>query len=442
MADAAGRKAAARGNAAGKGIARIEIVIPYRPRPAFVAYHGRAERWAVMVCHRRAGKTVAAINELICRALTCKRPKPRTAYIAPLFKQAKALAWEYLKQYGLVVPGAAAHESELRLDFPNGGRVRLYGADNPDALRGLYLDEVVLDEYAQMRGSLWSEVIRPALADRQGGATFIGTPMGRNGFCELWERARGDAGWFALMLKASDSGLIPEAELAAARAEMTADQYAQEFECAFDAAVVGSYYGALLQQAETEGRIAGVPWDPALPVHTAWDLGIGDSTAIWFFQQAGLEIHVIDYHENSGVGLGHYVGELEARRGRGWVFGEHVLPHDARARELSTGRSREQALCALGLVPRILPAEPVEDGINAVRMLLPRCWFDAARCARGIEALRQYRRDYDERLKAFKGRPLHDWTSHAADALRYLAMGLPEKAAPQKPIHYPKGPFI
>jgi phage terminase large subunit len=207
-------------------------VIPYLPRPAFVGYHERAERWAVMVCHRRAGKTVAAINELIHRALTCKQPKPRTAYIAPLFKQAKALAWEYLKQYGLVVPGSTAHESELRLDLPRGGQVRLYGADNPDALRGLYLDEVVLDEYAQMRGSLWSEVIRPALADRQGGATFIGTPMGRNGFCDLWERARGDPGWFALILKASDSGLIPAAELAAARAEMTADQYAQEFGCA------------------------------------------------------------------------------------------------------------------------------------------------------------------------------------------------------------------
>jgi hypothetical protein len=188
--------------------------------------------------------------------------------------------------------------------------------------------------------------------------------------------------------------------------------------------------------------VASVPWDPAAKVHTAWDLGIGDSTAIWFFQQVGLEIHVIDYHENAGVGLGHYVGELEARRGRGWVFGEHLLPHDAKARELSTGRSREQALRALGVRPRILPLEPVEDGINAVRNLLPRCWFDTGRCARGIEALRQYRRDYEDRLKAFKGRPLHDWTSHAADAFRYLAMGMPAAPAKMKKLVYPKGPFV
>ncbi|MEA2781431.1 MAG: phage terminase large subunit [Rhodospirillaceae bacterium] len=421
---------------------RIEVVIPYRPRAAFIAYHARDQRWAAMVCHRRAGKTVAAVNELIKRALTRPLARPRTAYIAPLFKQAKDLAWEYLKHYGLVVPGAVANESELRLDFPNGGRVRLYGADNPDALRGIYLDDVVLDEYAQMRAGLWSEVIRPALADRRGSATFIGTPMGRNAFCELWERAKDGPDWFALMLKASASSLIPPEELDAARAEMTADQYAQEFECSFDAAVAGSYYGALLQQAEAEKRVANVPWDPALPVHTAWDLGIGDSTAIWFFQQVGLEIHIIDYHENSGVGLSYYVGELELRRGKGWAFGEHILPHDAKAKELTTGKTREQALIGLGLIPRILPAEPVEDGINAVRNLLPRCWFDATRCTRGVEALRQYRREYDDRLKTFKGGPLHDWTSHAADAFRYLAMGLPERGPRQKPLTYMKGPFV
>ncbi len=395
-----------------------------------------------MVCHRRAGKTVATINELIFRALTCDCPNPRTAYIAPLYKQAKDAAWEYLKHYGLAVPGAETKESELSLHLPNGGRVRLYGADNPDALRGIYLDEVVLDEYAQMREGLWSEVIRPALADRKGGATFIGTPMGRNAFAALWERAKADPTWFALMLKASESGLIAPEELAAARLEMSADQYAQEFECSFDAAVIGAYYGALLQQAEAEERIGRVPWEPKAPVHSAWDLGIGDSTAIWFFQQVGLEVRVIDYLENSGVGLSHYAGELLERKGRGWALGEHILPHDAEVRELGTGKSRLETLAGLGIVARVLPAMPVDDGIQAVRMLLPRCRFDAGRCERGIEALRQYRREYDERLKAFRGRPLHDWTSHAADAFRYLAMGLPEDADRQRPITYPKGSFV
>jgi phage terminase large subunit len=416
-------------------------VVPYLPRAAFEPYHARVQRWAVMVCHRRAGKTVAAINDLILRALLCPRNKPRTAYIAPLHKQAKDAAWDCLKHYGLVIPGAEARETELSLELPKGGRVRLYGADNPDALRGIYLDEVVLDEYAQMRDGLWSEVIRPALADRQGGATFIGTPMGRNAFAQLWERAKGDPTWYALMLKASESGLLPEAELAAARQDMSADQYAQEFECSFDAAVMGAYYAPLIQQAEADKRIGRIPWEPKLPVHTAWDLGIGDSTVIWFFQLAGLEVRLIDYHENSGVGLSHYVSELLARKGRGWAFGEHILPHDAEVRELGTGKSRVEVLQEAGIHPRVLPAMPVEDGIQAVRALLPRCWFDGARCARGIEALRQYRCAYDDRLRAFRARPLHDWTSHAADGFRYLALGLPEPAAKLKPINYPKGVY-
>lgn len=395
-----------------------------------------------MVCHRRAGKTVAAINDLLLRAARCKRKRPRAAYIAPLHKQAKDAAWDCLKHYGLMVPGAEARETELSVDLPNGGRVRLYGADNPDALRGIYLDEVVLDEYAQMREGLWSEVIRPALADRRGKATFIGTPMGRNAFAQLWERAKGDPAWFALMLKASESGLLPAEELAAARQDMSADQYAQEFECSFGAAVVGAYYAKVIDQAELEGRIGRVPWEPKLPVHTAWDLGIGDSTVIWFFQLARLEVRVIDFHENSGVGLSHYVGELLARKGKGWAFGEHILPHDAEVRELGTGKSRVEVLWEAGIHPRVLPAMPVDDGIQAVRALLPRCWFDGERCARGLDALRQYRRAYDDRLRSFRSRPLHDWTSHAADGFRYLAMGLPEQAAKPKPIKYPKGAYV
>lgn len=425
-----------------EGGSSSEILVPYLPRDAFESYHERTERWAVMVCHRRAGKTVAAINDLLFRAGRCKRTKPRVAYIAPLHKQAKDAAWDYLKGYGLTIPGAEARETELSLDLPNGGRVRLYGADNPDALRGIYLDEVVLDEYAQMREGLWSEVIRPALADRQGGATFIGTPMGRNAFAQLWERAKDDPTWYALMLKASESGLLPEAELSSAQRDMSADQYAQEFECSFDAAVMGAYYAALIQQAEADKRIGRVPWEPKLPVHTAWDLGIGDSTVIWFFQIAGLEIRLIDYHENSGVGLSHYVGELLARKAKGWAFGEHILPHDAEVRELGTGRSRVEMLQEAGVGVRVLPAMPVDDGIQAVRALLPRCWFDGERCARGLDALRQYRRAYDDRLRSFRGRPLHDWTSHAADGFRYLAMGLPEPAAQPKPIRYPKGAYV
>jgi len=388
----------------------------------------------VLVAHRRFGKTVFCINELIDRAAANTLDNPRYAYVAPLLSQAKDVAWEYLKHYAARVDGGSAHESELRVDFPKGARIRLYGADNPDRLRGLYLDGVVLDEYAQMAPRIWPEVIRPALADRAGWAIFIGTPMGRNQFCYLYEAARGKPDWFAALLRASDTGVIAAEELAAAAAVMSEDQYAQEFECSFDAAVAGSYYGSLLAKAEAEGRIGTVPWDPKLPVHTAWDLGIGDSTAIWFCQAAGRERRLIDYHESSGVGLDHYVRVL---RDKPYVYGDHILPHDAEVRELGTGLSRVETLRSLGVNPRVLRADKLEDGINAVRNLLPRSWFDAVKCARGIEALRQYRREYDDRLKAFSARPLHDWTSHAADAFRYLAMGLrPAEESWSLPLRY------
>ncbi len=401
---------------------RAETLVElYGPRPLQKRLHGSLKRFNVLVAHRRFGKTVFAINELIARAAECEREAPRFGYIAPFFNQAKDVAWEYLKRYTAAIPRVAINESELRADLPGGARIRLYGTDNPDRLRGLYLDGVVLDEYAQMHPRVWPEVIRPALADREGWAVFIGTPMGRNQFCELYEAARKNDDWLAARFPASATGVVPAAELAAAAETMSEDQYAQEFECSFDAAVLGSYYGKPLAQAEAEARIAAVPWEPRLPVHTAWDLGIGDSTAIWFCQQAGREVRLIDYYEASGVGLDHYAKLL---RERAYVYGDHILPHDAEVRELGSGRSRVETLRSLGIEPRVLPAARIEDGIDAVRNLLPRCWFDAGRCARGLEALRQYRRDYDDRLKAFKARPLHDWTSNAADAFRYLAMGL------------------
>jgi phage terminase large subunit len=285
----------------------------------------------------------------------------------------------------------------------------------------------VLDEYADMDPRVWSEIIRPALADRQGWAVFIGTPKGRNAFFELWRRSQSEPGWFSLMLKASETGLIPESELESARRDLTEEQYAQEFECSFDAAVVGSYYGKPMMRAEAERRVAPVPYDPAALVWTSWDLGIRDATAIWFAQVVGREIRIIDYYEASGVDLGHYVREIGSRP---YVYAGHIVPHDAQAKELGTGKSRLEVLANLGLKHITLaPLHRIEDGINAVRMLLPRCWFDQGKCARGIDALKLYRADYDDKLKALRAHPVHDWTSHAADSFRYLAMTLEGCAA-------------
>jgi phage terminase large subunit len=275
----------------------VTVTLEYQARPKFGHFHERAERFACIVAHRRAGKTVACVHELHRGALYCEKLRPRFAYLSPYLRQSKQFAWDYLRAAVARAVGARLHETELRADYPNGGQVRLYGADNPDALRGLYLDGVVLDEYADMDPRVWSEIIRPALADRQGWAVFIGTPKGRNAFFELWRRSQTEPGWFSLMLKASETSLIAEQELALARGELSEAQYAQEFECSFEAAVIGAYYGALMRQAETDGRVAGVPYDPAALVWTAWDLGIRDATAIWFAQVIGREIRIIDYYE-------------------------------------------------------------------------------------------------------------------------------------------------
>ena len=355
--------------------------------------------------------------------MTEERDRPRFAYIAPFLKQAKAVAWDYVKHYcaPLVPLGATFNEAELRADLPNGGQVRLYGADNPDSLRGIYLDGVVLDEYGIMDPGIWP-VVRPALSDRLGWADFIGTPNGHNDFYDTYQRALANQDeWYVALHRASETGLIVAEELAAARKSMTLDQFEQEYECSFEAAIQGAYYGKEMAEAEREKRIGRVPHDRATDVITAWDLGIGDATAIWFCQQVGQEYHLIDYVENSGVGLDWYAAEIKARP---YVYGAHILPHDVEAKELGTGKSRKEVLEALGIKVTVAPKLRVEDGINAVRMVLNRCWFDAEKCRRGIEALKQYRTEFDEQRKVFRDKPLHDWCSHGADAARYLFTGI------------------
>lgn len=407
-----------------------EIVIPYKPRPLQWEYHDRAQRFALLVCHRRFGKTVAAINDLLRDAITCQRTAPRTAYIAPLWKQAKAVAWDYVQEFCRPIPGVQFNQAELRADLPNGARLSLYGADNPDALRGIYLDAVAMDEYAQMSGRLWGEIVRPALADRAGRATFIGTPQGHNAFYDLYQTARIDDDWYVKVYRASETGYVPQSELDAARKQMSAEQYAQEFECSWTAAILGSYYGKLLEEAEAAGRIKAVNPDLGLPVETWWDLGIGDSTAIWFAQRSGPEIRLIDYYESSGEPLAHYVTTIEERRkAGGYKLGKAVLPHDAMQRSIDTGHTRLDTLKSLGMEAVVLPQSRLEDGIEAARRGLPNCWFDSLRCTRGLEALRQYRADYDERNRTYRRTPVHDWASHGADAFRY---GMMHKGAARK----------
>ena len=408
----------------------MQVKIPYKPRDLQGEMHESVKRWNVLVMHRRFGKTVWAVNHLIKHCLTCELPRPRVAFVAPTFTQAKRIAWDYVKYYAGVIPGVSFNETELRVDFPNGGRVMLLSAENPDSLRGIYLDLCVFDEFGMQNPRVWNEVVRPALSDRQGGAVFLGTPAGHNHFYDVLEQAKsetenGSDQWFYKVVKASESNLVKEEELDAAKSMMTPEQYEQEFECSFTAAIIGAYYGRLLAEADEQNRVTKVPYDPAYPVHTAWDLGINDSTAIWFAQVfRGGAVHVIDYYENSGVGLDHYA---EVLRRKDYHWGDHLAPHDIEVRELGSGKSRLETAFTLGIRFRVIPKMKIVDGINAARMLLPKCYFDKEKTVEGLEMLRQYRQEFDEKRKVFRDPPRHDYTSHSADAFRYLAVGMENK---------------
>ena len=395
----------------------------YEPRQPFIEFHNRDKRYACLVIHRRAGKTVAAVNDLIIGALECGLPRPQFAYIAPFRDQAKRVAWDYLKHYAQPFLAGKPNESELTVPMPNGGKIMLFGADNADALRGIYLDGAILDEFGDFKPSVYGNVIRPTLSDRQGWIVFGGTPKGRNEFWTVREQARKNPqDWYLRELRASESKLIDAQELEQVRRQLTPEQYAQEYECDFAAALPGAYYGREMVAAEREGRIREVKIDDAVPVHTAWDIGYRDDTAIWWYQVVRDEIHVFDYHASSGQSVPFYCDLIKSK---GYRYGTHWLPHDARAKTLASGGKSVIEQLAEGLdfkTLAIVPNLDVQDGIQAARVMLGRCWFDESRCYDGIEALRAYQREYDEDKKAFRERPRHDWSSHPADAFRMLAV--------------------
>ena len=390
-------------------------------------FHERTQRWACLVAHRRAGKTVAAVNDIIRSAMFARSSNPLYGYCAPYRSQAKSVAWDYFKFYAAPVT-RDVNESELTVELVNGAKIRLFGADNADAMRGLGFDGIYMDEYGDFKPSVFGNVIRPALSDKQGWAVFGGTPKGKNQFWEIYETAtRIPSEWFLLRLPATSSGILPATELAAARAQLAEDQYLQEYECSFEAAILGAFFGKEMREAEQQGRICQVPYDPNYPVYTAWDLGYRDDTAIWFYQLGRGEIRVIDFHAVSGADI-YDIAETVTQKP--YRYARHYLPHDARAKSLQTGKSIIEQLATHLDVAKlaVVPDIGVQSGIQAVRMVLPKVWFDAEKCREGIEALRQYQREYDEDKKAYRQSPRHDWTSHPSDAFRMLAVSYAEQA--------------
>ena len=409
--------------------------IPYTPRKhqKYIHHNIDRHRWSVLVCHRRFGKTVCMINQLIKSALLSKLKNPRYAYIAPTFKQAKSIAWDYMKQFTLKIPNVRFNETELRVDLPNGSRITLLGSENCDGLRGIYLDGCVIDEYANVNERLFPEIIRPALSDRKGYCVFIGTPQGmNNNFYDLYNHAQGAEDWFHYKAKASQTKIVDPDELEKAEEIMGSNKFKQEFECDWIANIEGAVYGEIVAEMENKRQLGRVPYDPALPVSTAWDLGVSDHTAIIFFQQLGSAINIIDYYEERGQGLPHYVDVVKSKD---YIYGDHFAPHDIEVMEFSNGKTRREVAYQLGIRFKVVPKIPLEDGIHATLMTLPKCWVDTDHCKKLIDALRHYHRKYIDKNRMFRSKPVHDWSSHACDAMRYLCIGITElntrQTAPQ-----------
>lgn len=396
-------------------------------------YLERGGKRGVLVWHRRAGKDSLCLNWTVCAA------HDRVGvywHMLPTAKQGRKVVWDGIDRDGRriidqVFPHAlrsSTNNTEMRIEMKCGSIWYVCGSDNYDSLVGGNPVGVVFSEYSLSNPAAW-DYIRPILAENGGWALFPYTSRGRNHGHRLLEMAKRADSWFAERLTVDDTcrhdgtPVIAPAAIEEDRASgMPEEIVQQEYWCSFDAALVGSYYGKVMQDARREGRIGRVPYDPTVPVETWWDLGIGDAMSIVFVQLVAMEVRFIDYYENTGEGLPHYAKVLGEKP---YVYSRHVGPHDIEARELGTGKSRKETALGLGVRFEVAPRLGIDDGIDAVRALLPRAWFDEVKCERLVDALSMYRKEWDDKLKVFKDQPLHDWTSHPADAVRTGAVMRP-----------------
>lgn len=397
-------------------MSRLEVTLPFKPRPWQLPLINDQAKRIVAVVHRRAGKSTGLMWRGLKRALVCPLPRPRVLHLLPYAVQWERTGlWDQLEQAAKAIPGAEIRKGERRVILPNGGSFQAGGFDNPDSWRGGYADEVIVDEYDDMPAALIPLVIEPMLADRDGTLVRSGTPKGLGQLRDAYERAGHAEGHSRYRLTYRDTGALTEAAIARLRTEMSEEEFAQELEVSFDAPNSGSIYGKQLQQAERDGRLGEVPYDPRLPLFTSWDLGMRDATSIWWFQisRSG-QWRWIDFEQGFGAGLDHYAAAI---RSRGWPVTAHYLPHDIEVREMGSGKSRRSVLEGLGVRPvRVVAAANPLDRISAARLVLPKSWIDAKRCALGLKQLWAYRRAWDERLGVFSAQPVHDAASHAADA--------------------------
>jgi len=412
------------------------VTLPYKPRPAFAAFHKRTQRWGVLVVHRRGGKTVAVINDLIRRCLLCDKPSPRMAYIAPTYSQAKDVAWAYLKRFAAGIPNTVISESELHVTLAGDRRIRLYGADNYERLRGIYLDGCAIDESADMAPAAWTEVISPALADRQGWCVWIGTPKGRDSFHKLWVTASADPNYFTMKLPASESGLLSAEELHSQRQRMSEAQYNQEFECSFETPSQGAIYAKEVDKARDGKRISEtVEHYQHLPVYSVFDIGAPLNTICWLFQAVGDRLNFLKCLQ--GGDDCKTPAQWAARlRLLPYSYGTHFLPHDGET--LWRSLLNDAGLQHVVVLPRKIS---VWDNINDAVDAFPRCWFNANGCKVGLESLEAYRSKEERDGASISNVPVHDWASHASTAFGYAhqairaGMLVDRSAMPRRPIN-------
>lgn len=395
-------------------------------------------RYFLQIWHRRSGKDKTNIADVVPKKLISEPCLVK--YVYPTLVMGRENLWDgiggdgfkYIDHVPEFIRDGNANETTMKIPIKNGSLFQIGGSDKPDSLRGGNPKLIVFSEWSEQNPYAW-DVVEPILRENGGIAVFNMTPKGDNHARAMYEYAKNNPNWFVQVLTAHDTKIWTQAELdailddivkrfsAQGRSESEATSYfEQEYMCSFKTAVVGSYYGYAMQKAEKEGRIGKVPYMVGYGVDTYWDLGMDDSMTIWFCQDVGMGHHFIDYYENSGEGLSHYVKVLQDK---GYIYRRHTAPHDISVREIGTGKSRLEVAAKLGLKFEIAPKLDIDDGIDATRTILGQCYFDADKCHRGINCIKNYKKDWDEKNKVFRTHPKHDWASHGADAMRTFATG-------------------
>lgn len=414
----------------------MNVTIPYHYEPRqyqlpILQAMDKGFRRVVQVWHRRAGKEKTDI------AIVSKEMLKRVGsyyYVFPEFAQGRKILWDgadkegfrFIDHFPKELLQGQPNNTEMKLRYKNGSLFQVVGSDRYNSVMGTNPIGMIFSEYALQDPQCWG-YFRPILAENDGWAIFNFTPRGENHAYQLYELAKNDpANWFCELLTVNDTHAVKPEVLEQERAEIIRldgndSLYQQEYFCNFSVPIAGAYYAEQISRAYREGRIGHVAHEPSLTVDTWWDLGINDKQSIWFTQSVGQELRIIDFYENNGQGLAHYIGKMQEK---GYVYGKHTAPHDIEVRELTSGKSRRDTARALGINFDVAPKLPIVDGIDAGRNLFAKVWIDAEKCREGLNSLKSYRKQYDETRKTYLNQPYHDWSSNAADAYRTMATAI------------------